>query len=205
MNDGGRGWGCITLDSGQRASLMSRSLSRDLKKRCLGKCSKKQECQGQRPEAGSLRKSRGGLLKLGWDVGIEERGGLRPTSLVDSLLSLLQGEESNIADGNWQPSNINPHIPDLVKPLLPIPRDLPVASAWPPPPPVVEQEVLQQQSPLSQARELEAELPEQGQVAHGEQAAGRGVWGWGNAVGRMVGRERKCEARQRQSQPECPN
>lgn len=27
--------------------------------------------------------------------------------------------------------------------------------------------MLQQQSPLSQARELEAELPEQGQVAHG--------------------------------------
>lgn len=92
-------------------------------------------------------------------------------SLCRKLGSLLksrpEGEESNIADGNWQPSNINPHIPDLVKPLLPMPRDLPMASAWPPPLPVVEQEVLQQQSPLSQARELEAELPEQGQVAHG--------------------------------------
>nr|KAF6369527.1 lymphotoxin beta receptor [Myotis myotis] len=92
-------------------------------------------------------------------------------SLCRKLGSLLksrpEGEESNIADGNWQPPSINPHIPDLVKPLLPIPGDLPLASARPPTPPVVEQEVLQQQSPLSQARELEAELPEQGQVAHG--------------------------------------
>lgn len=92
-------------------------------------------------------------------------------SLCRKLGSLLksrpEGEESNIADENWQPPNINPHIPDLVKPLLPIPGNLPLASAWSPPPPAVEQEVLQQQSPLSQARELEAELPEQGQVAHG--------------------------------------
>lgn len=32
MDDSGRGWGYITLDSGQRASLVSQSLSRELKK-----------------------------------------------------------------------------------------------------------------------------------------------------------------------------
>ena len=48
--------------------------------------------------------------------------------------------------------------------------------------------MLQQQSPLSQARELEAELPEQGQVAHGEHGAGRrekrehGRVGWEDGV-----------------------
>ncbi|KAM5254897.1 tumor necrosis factor receptor superfamily member 3 isoform 2-T2 [Hipposideros larvatus] len=76
-------------------------------------------------------------------------------------------EESNTADGSWEPPSINPHFPDLVKPLLPIPGDLTAASAWPPTTSVLEEEMLQQQSPLSQARELEAELPEQGQVAHG--------------------------------------
>ncbi|KAM7115660.1 tumor necrosis factor receptor superfamily member 3 [Molossus nigricans] len=92
-------------------------------------------------------------------------------SLCRKLGSLLksrpEGEESNIADGNWQTSSVNPHFPDLVKPLLPIPGDLPPASAWLPPTPVLRQEVLQQQSPPNQARDLEAELPEQGQMAHG--------------------------------------
>lgn len=68
-----------------------------------------------------------------------------------------------------------------MKPLLPIPADLTSASAWPPTPSVLEEEALQQQSPLSQAREPEAELPEPGQVAHGEQAAGRTG---GDTVGR---------------------
>lgn len=124
--------------------------------------------------------------------------------------SLLQREESNTADGSWEPPSINPHFPDLVKPLLPIPGDLTAASAWPPTTSVLEEEMLQQQSPLSQARELEAELPEQGQVAHGEQAAGR-RGGGGGGVGGMVSRARECkpdrdektkmEARQRLRQP----
>ena len=57
----------------------------------------------------------------------------------------------------------------------------------------MEEDVVQQQSPLSQARKLEAELPEHGQKAHGEQPAGTGDGG-GDGVGTMVGRERKCEA-----------
>lgn len=47
----------------------------------------------------------------------------------------------------------------------------------------------QQQSPLSHAREQEADLSEQGQVAHGEQAAGRRR-GEGDGMGEMMGRER---------------
>ncbi|XP_064447738.1 tumor necrosis factor receptor superfamily member 3 isoform X6 [Mirounga angustirostris] len=78
-----------------------------------------------------------------------------------------EGEESNSADGSWEPPRVNPHFPDLVKPLLPFPRDTALASARLPAPPSLEEEVLQQQSPLSQARELEPELPEQSQVAHG--------------------------------------
>ncbi|XP_024904529.1 tumor necrosis factor receptor superfamily member 3 isoform X2 [Pteropus alecto] len=92
-------------------------------------------------------------------------------SLCRKLGSLLkrhpEREESNTANGSWEPPNINPHFPDLVKPLLPIPGDVTPASAWPPATSGLEEEVLQQQSPLSHARELEAELPEQGQVAHG--------------------------------------
>lgn len=49
--------------------------------------------------------------------------------------------------------------------------------------------MLQQQSPLSHARELEAELPEQGQVAHGEQAAER-RGGEADGMGETMGRER---------------
>ncbi|XP_064447735.1 tumor necrosis factor receptor superfamily member 3 isoform X1 [Mirounga angustirostris] len=92
-------------------------------------------------------------------------------SLCRKLGSLLkrrpEGEESNSADGSWEPPRVNPHFPDLVKPLLPFPRDTALASARLPAPPSLEEEVLQQQSPLSQARELEPELPEQSQVAHG--------------------------------------
>lgn len=68
----------------------------------------------------------------------------------------------------------------------------------------MEQEVLQQQSPLSQARELEAELPEQGQVAHGKQAAGRG--GVGRCSGKDGGQGEKVRGKtEPESQPECPN
>lgn len=92
-------------------------------------------------------------------------------SLCRKLGSLLkrrpEGEESNTADGSWEPPRVNPHFPDLVKPLLPFSGDLASASARLPAPPSLEEEMLQQQSPLSQARELEPELPEQGQVAHG--------------------------------------
>lgn len=92
-------------------------------------------------------------------------------SLCRKLGSLLkrhpEGEESNAADGSWEPPRVNPHFLDLVELLLPTSGDLTPASAGLPATPVLKEEVLQQQSPLSQARELEAELPEQGQVAHG--------------------------------------
>lgn len=105
--------------------------------------------------------------------------------------SLLQGEESNAPDGSWEPPRVSPHFPDLVEPLLPISADLSPALARLPTTPALEEEVLQQQSPLGQARELEAELPEQGPVAHGEPGAGgrekRGAEG-----GRDGGRKRKC-------------
>lgn len=69
----------------------------------------------------------------------------------------------------------------------------------------MEQEVLQQQSPLSQAHELEAELPEQGQVAHGEQAAGRGE-GVGKCGGKDGGQGEKVRGKtETEIQPECPN
>ena len=108
--------------------------------------------------------------------------------------SVLQGEESNAADGSWEPPRVNPHFPDLVELLLPTSGDLTPASAGLPATPVLKEEVLQQQSPLSQARELEAELPEQGQVAHGEPGAGSGE----GVGGRKVGKERECEADQKE-------
>ncbi|XP_066213799.1 tumor necrosis factor receptor superfamily member 3 isoform X1 [Saccopteryx leptura] len=76
-------------------------------------------------------------------------------------------EECNTANGNCQPPSISPHFPDLVKPLLPIPGELPVASPWSPTTPDLDGETLQQQSPLNPAREPVAELPEQGPMAHG--------------------------------------
>ncbi|XP_005610913.1 tumor necrosis factor receptor superfamily member 3 isoform X1 [Equus przewalskii] len=92
-------------------------------------------------------------------------------SLCRKLGSLLkrrpEGEESNAPDGSWEPPRVSPHFPDLVEPLLPISADLSPALARLPTTPALEEEVLQQQSPLGQARELEAELPEQGPVAHG--------------------------------------
>ncbi|KAM9228669.1 tumor necrosis factor receptor superfamily member 3 [Dugong dugon] len=77
-----------------------------------------------------------------------------------------EGGDSN-ADASWEPQRTNPHFPDLVEPLLPNSGDLPPASARHPTTPGLEEEVLQQRSPPGQARELEAELGEQGPVAHG--------------------------------------
>lgn len=120
--------------------------------------------------------------------------------------SLLQGEESNTADGSWEPPRVNPHFPDLVKPLLPFSGDLAPASARLPATPGLEEEVLQQQSPLSQARELEAELPEQGQVAHGEHGAGRrekrghGRVGWEGWCARGESEPGRSRAKQRLQQ-----
>lgn len=77
--------------------------------------------------------------------------------------------------------------------------DLSPAPAGPPTAPSLEEVVLQQQSPLVQARELEAEPGELGQVAHGElgrpereQSRGRKegmVAGW--AGGRIWSRQNK--------------
>nr|XP_040137009.1 tumor necrosis factor receptor superfamily member 3 isoform X3 [Ictidomys tridecemlineatus] len=74
-----------------------------------------------------------------------------------------EGEESP----SCPPPKANPHFPDLVEPLLPNPGDLSPAPGGPPPTPALEEVVLQQQSPLIQTRELEAESGEQGHVAHG--------------------------------------
>ncbi|KAG8509098.1 Tumor necrosis factor receptor superfamily member 3 [Galemys pyrenaicus] len=92
-------------------------------------------------------------------------------SLCRKLGSLLKRHpergEVSAADGSWEPPSVNPHFPDLVKPLLPLFGDLPLALPEHPAASVVENEVLQQQSPLAQAAELEAEPPEQSQLAHG--------------------------------------
>uniref|UniRef100_A0A8D2D0S8 Lymphotoxin beta receptor n=1 Tax=Sciurus vulgaris TaxID=55149 RepID=A0A8D2D0S8_SCIVU len=83
-----------------------------------------------------------------------------PPEMPGSLLKRHpEGEESPSCPA----PKANPHFPDLVEPLLPISGDLSPAPARPPPTPVL----LQQQSPLVQTRELEAESGEQGHVAHG--------------------------------------
>lgn len=64
-------------------------------------------------------------------------------------------------------SRAKPCFSDLVEPLLPMPGDVSPAPAGPPGTPVLEEVVLQQQSPLIQGMELEAEPGEHGQVAHG--------------------------------------
>nr|XP_023404486.1 tumor necrosis factor receptor superfamily member 3 [Loxodonta africana] len=91
-------------------------------------------------------------------------------SLCRKLGSLLkrhpEGAEPS-ADASWEPQRTNPHFPDLVEPLLSNSGDLPPASAGHPTTPGLEEEVLQQRSPPGQARELEAELGDQGPVAHG--------------------------------------
>lgn len=79
-------------------------------------------------------------------------------------LSLLQGAESPPCP----PPRANPDFPDLAEPLLPTSGDLSPAPAGPPVTPALEKVVLQQQSPLVQARELETEPGEHSQVAHGE-------------------------------------
>lgn len=65
------------------------------------------------------------------------------------------------------PPRANPHFPELAEPLLPVSGDVSPAPSGPPVTPVLEDMVLQQQSPMIQAKELQAEPGEQGQVAHG--------------------------------------
>ncbi|XP_004448623.2 tumor necrosis factor receptor superfamily member 3 [Dasypus novemcinctus] len=77
-----------------------------------------------------------------------------------------EGQDLNTA-ANWEAPRANPPFPDLVEPLLPRPGDSAPASASISTGPALEEEVFQQQSPVGQARELEAEPGEQGQVAHG--------------------------------------
>ncbi|XP_021492617.1 tumor necrosis factor receptor superfamily member 3 [Meriones unguiculatus] len=90
-----------------------------------------------------------------------------PSSLCRKLGTLLkkhpEGEESTPCP----PPRANPHFPDpdLAEPLLS--GDLSPAPGGPPVTPALEEVGLQQQSPLAQARELEAEPGEHGQVAHG--------------------------------------
>ncbi|XP_054998338.1 tumor necrosis factor receptor superfamily member 3 [Sorex araneus] len=92
---------------------------------------------------------------------------------LGSLLKRRPEGESGAVNGSWQPPGVNPHFPDLVKPLLPFSGDLAPAPApvgppiEAPPIPVVENEMPQQRSPVVQANELDAESPDQGQVAHG--------------------------------------
>lgn len=99
------------------------------------------------------------------------------------VLCLLQREESP----SCPPARVNPHFPDLVEPLLPVCRDPSQASAGPLAPPCLEEVVLQQQSPLGQTREPEAEPGEQGQVAHGE-PRGQPTAGEGEREGWLAGR-----------------
>lgn len=88
-------------------------------------------------------------------------------SLCRKLGSLLKRHPEREESPSCPPARVNPHFPDLVEPLLPVCRDPSQASAGPLAPPCLEEVVLQQQSPLGQTREPEAEPGEQGQVAHG--------------------------------------
>ncbi|XP_021103804.1 tumor necrosis factor receptor superfamily member 3 isoform X1 [Heterocephalus glaber] len=80
------------------------------------------------------------------------------------LKSRPEGEESP----SCPLPRASPHVPDLVKPLLPVSGDLSPGPTRPPGHPPQEEVVPQQQQcPLNQTREPEAELGEQSQVAHG--------------------------------------
>ncbi|KAM9672625.1 tumor necrosis factor receptor superfamily member 3 isoform 1-T1 [Trichechus inunguis] len=131
------------------------------------------------PHSGARDKGNDGLFLLGpqgrggvWRVkGWNPRLAGSPTPISFSVAGFLlkrhpEGGDTN-ADASWEPQRTNPHFPDLVEPLLPNSGDLPPASARHPTTPGLEEEVLQQRSPPGQARELEAELGEQGPVAHG--------------------------------------
>ncbi|XP_010609912.1 tumor necrosis factor receptor superfamily member 3 isoform X1 [Fukomys damarensis] len=88
-------------------------------------------------------------------------------SLCRKLGSLLKRRPEGEESPSCPLPRANPHVPDLVKPLLPISGDLSPGPTRPPGPPPLEEVLLQQQSPLTQTREPEAELGEQSQVAHG--------------------------------------
>ncbi|XP_006862727.1 PREDICTED: tumor necrosis factor receptor superfamily member 3 [Chrysochloris asiatica] len=77
-----------------------------------------------------------------------------------------EGPELNV-DASWEPQRKDPHTPDLVEPLLPNFGEMPPASVRNATTPVLEKEVLQQQNPPDLAREAEANLGDQGPVAHG--------------------------------------
>ncbi|KAB0395728.1 hypothetical protein E2I00_001509 [Balaenoptera physalus] len=71
-----------------------------------------------------------------------------PSEMPGSLLKRHpEGEESNTAEGSWEPPRVNPQYPDLVEPLLPTSGDLTPASAGVPATPGLEEEALQQQKP----------------------------------------------------------
>lgn len=92
---------------------------------------------------------------------------MRHPSLCRKLGTLLKRHPEGEESPPCQPPRANPHFRDLAEPLLPMSGDLFPAPAGPPTAPSLEEVVLQQQSPLIQARELEAEPGEHGQVAHG--------------------------------------
>ncbi|XP_023559533.1 tumor necrosis factor receptor superfamily member 3 isoform X2 [Octodon degus] len=88
-------------------------------------------------------------------------------SLCRKLGSLLKRHPEREESPSCPLPRPNSGIPDLVKPLLPVSGDLSLGPAGLPGSPLLEEVVPQQQCSLGQTRELEAELGEQGQVAHG--------------------------------------
>ncbi|CAO2606643.1 Tumor necrosis factor receptor superfamily member 3 [Lemmus lemmus] len=92
---------------------------------------------------------------------------MRHPSLCRKLGTLLKRHPEGEESPPCTPPRANPDFPDLAEPLLPTSGDLSPAPAGPPVTPVLEEVVLQQQSPLVQARELETEPGEHSQVAHG--------------------------------------
>uniref|UniRef100_A0A8C6RWQ2 Lymphotoxin B receptor n=1 Tax=Nannospalax galili TaxID=1026970 RepID=A0A8C6RWQ2_NANGA len=92
---------------------------------------------------------------------------MRHPSLCRKLGTLLKKHPEGEEPPSCPPPRANPHFLDLAEPLLPMAADLSPAPSGPPITPVLEDVVLQQQSPLVQARDPEADPGEQGQVAHG--------------------------------------
>lgn len=101
----------------------------------------------------SLCRKLGTLLKRHPEVMEAEKPGKRGA----------EGEEPS----SCPPPRAKPHFLDLAEPLLPVSGDSAPVPAAPPMTPVLDDVVLQQQIPLVQAREPEADPGEQSQVAHG--------------------------------------